>query len=142
MSRYYIQPIYREKNGVIIRNKKLDRYYDERGIIVFNPDHSKVSDYNYEPVKAHVRQAIFRDYGIIIPKDYAYCLFRAPQGGKRIAIRVKLCGYDIPGHSANTTTGVNGSDGRYLEPDFDDLYKKTQAKNDERWRVIQQYNIY
>jgi hypothetical protein len=143
MSRYYIQPNYREKDGVIIRNKRLDRYYDERGIIVFNPDHSKVPGYNYEPVKAHVRQAIFRDYGIIVPKDYAFCLFRPPQGGKRIAIRVKLCGYDHPASgSVQTSVGADGSDGRYIEPDFDDLYKKAQVKNAEQWRVIQRYNIY
>ncbi len=143
MSRYYIQPDYRDKDGIIIRKKGLDRYYDEKGRIVFNPDLSKVHDYNYDPVSSKVRQAIFRDYGIIIPKDYAFCLFRPPQGGKRIAIRVKLCGYDLPGNgSAQTSSGANGSDGRYVEPDFDDLFRKKHNSHNEKVRVMLKYHIY
>ena len=116
MSRYYIQPHQsinaRDRST---RDKRYDRIYDKDGRLIFRPDLSSWTGKERELLTDYVQDTIFDRHGIIIPPDFVHNVFTTPKG-KKIMIRMKLCGYDNPNHVATTTTGADCSDGLIFHP--------------------------
>jgi hypothetical protein len=111
MSRYYIQPLQKiNEKDRFNRDKRFDRYYDKDGKLVFNPDLSPCPGSEKELLTDFVQDSIFRKHNIIIPPDYIHNVFKTPKD-KDIMVRMKFCGYDLPGNTAQTSSGADASDG-------------------------------
>ena len=110
MSRYYIKPGFRKTPNGSIRDKRFDRYYNEKGLIVFNPDLSPWEGPAPTILKDITVQMIWEDHQIVVPKDFIHNRFKTPNGQKCL-VRMRYCGYDLPTDTIQTTTGADASDG-------------------------------